>query len=86
MVKDVVIVSKVVGGNDVHSGVLLDLPVCQSESLALGKEVGLRELASPVGLVSLLEVTKDSHTAVGENMLASLFPAIPAQLPRVERF
>lgn len=77
VVEDVIIESKVVGRNDVHSSILLDLPVCQSESLALGEEVGLRELASPVGLVGLLEVTKDSHTAVNKNMSAGLFPGIP---------
>jgi hypothetical protein len=39
--EDLVIESKVIAGNNVDTGVLLDLPVSESESLGLGKEVGL---------------------------------------------
>jgi hypothetical protein len=56
-----VVESKVVGGDDVDTGILLDLPVGETESLALGEELLLRELAAPVGLVGLLEVTKDAN-------------------------
>lgn len=64
MVEDVVIVGEVVGGDDVDTGILLDLPVGESEPLALSKEVGLGELVAPVGLVGLLEVPKDANAAV----------------------
>jgi hypothetical protein len=63
VVKDVVVERKVVGGDNVNTGVLLDLPVGQAQPLALGEEVSLRELVGPVGLVGLLEVPKGSHTA-----------------------
>jgi hypothetical protein len=62
VVKNVVVVGEVVGGDDVDTGILLDLPVGETESLALGEEVILRDLASPVSLVGLLEVPKDTHT------------------------
>ncbi len=61
-----VIEGKVVGRDDVNTGVLLDLPVGETEPLALGEEIGLRDLVGPVGLVGLLEVPKDTHTAVKE--------------------
>lgn len=63
MVEDVVIMSEVVGGNDVDTGILLDLPVGETEPLTLGEESLLGDLVSPVSLVSLLEVTKDTHAA-----------------------
>ena len=62
VVKDMVVESKVVGRDDVNTSILLDLPVGQSQSLALGEEVGLRDLASPVGLVGFLEVPKDANS------------------------
>jgi hypothetical protein len=61
VVEDVVVKGEVVGRDDVNAGVLLDLPVRQSESLALLEQLLLAELASPVGLVCLLEVPKDAH-------------------------
>lgn len=64
MVKNVVVVGKVVGGDNVDTGVLLDLPVSESEPLALSKQVGLRQLVAPVGLVGLLEVPKDANAAM----------------------
>ena len=68
VVEDVIVESKVVGGDDVDAGIFLDLPVCQPKSLALGEEVGLRELAAPVSLIGLLEVAKGSHTAVNRHV------------------
>lgn len=61
-----VVVSEVVGGDDVDTGILLDLPVGETESLALLEESLLGDLVGPVSLVGLLEVTKDAHTAVGK--------------------
>ena len=63
VVEDMVVVGKVVGGDDVDTGILLDLPVGETEPLGLGEEGLLVELASPVGLVGLLEVPKDTHAA-----------------------
>lgn len=62
VVEDVVVESKVVAGDDVDTGVLLDLPVLTTESLALGEQVVSRQLASPVCLVGLLQVSQTSHT------------------------
>ena len=59
-----VIEGKVVGRDDVNASILLDLPVGETEPLALGKEIILRDLVGPVGLVGLLEVPKDTHAAV----------------------
>lgn len=60
-----VVVGKVVGGDDVDAGILLDLPVGETEPLGLGEEVILGELASPVGLVGLFEITEDTNAALG---------------------
>ena len=46
--QDLVVQGKVVAGDDVDTGILLNLPVGESESLGLGQEVILRNLASPV--------------------------------------
>lgn len=48
MREDLIVQSKVVAGDDVDTGILLDLPVSKTESLGLGKEVGLGDLATPV--------------------------------------
>lgn len=48
MREDLIVESKVVGGNDVDTGILLDLPVSKTESLGLSEEVSLRDLATPV--------------------------------------
>lgn len=65
VVEDMVVVGKVVGGDDVDAGILLDLPVGETEPLGLGEEVILGELASPVGLVGLFEITEDTNAALG---------------------
>ncbi len=48
MRKDLIVESKVVAGNDVDAGILLDLPVSKTKSLGLSKEIRLRDLATPV--------------------------------------
>lgn len=58
-----VVEGKVIGGDDVDTGILLDLPVGESEALALGQEIGLRELAGPVSFGGLLEVSEDANSA-----------------------
>lgn len=67
VVEDMVVVGEVVGGDDVDAGVLLDLPVLESQPLALGEEVLARQLAAPVGLVGLLQVTQAAHAREAEN-------------------
>jgi hypothetical protein len=61
VVEDVVVEGKVVAGDDIDTGVLLDLPVLATESLALSEQVISRQLASPVCLVGLLQVSETSH-------------------------
>jgi hypothetical protein len=63
VVENVVVESKVVGGDDVDTGILLDLPVGETESLGLSEEGILGDLVGPVSLVGLLEVPKDTHAA-----------------------
>lgn len=46
--QDVVVQGEVIAGDDVDTGILLDLPVLSTETLGLGQEVGLGEVASPV--------------------------------------
>nr|POE52186.1 hypothetical protein CFP56_52567 [Quercus suber] len=62
VVEDLVIVGEVVAGDNVDPGVLLDLPVLEAKSLALGEELVAGELAAPVRLGGLLQVTKTTHT------------------------
>jgi hypothetical protein len=46
--ENLVVQGKVVAGDDVDAGILLDLPVSQTEPLGLGKQLRLRDLSSPV--------------------------------------
>lgn len=48
VVQDVVVESEVTAGDDIDTGILLDLPVGKTETLGLGNEIGLRDLATPV--------------------------------------
>ncbi|KUI73961.1 hypothetical protein VM1G_11931 [Cytospora mali] len=57
--EDLVVQGKVVRGDDVDTGILLDLPVSESESLGLSEELILRDLAAPV--------TVDTHAGETEN-------------------
>lgn len=67
VVEDLIVEGKVVAGDDVDTGILLDLPVLATESLTLGKELIARDLVTPVRLGGLLEVTQASHTGETEN-------------------
>lgn len=67
MCKDLIVKSKVVGWDDVNTSILLDLPVSESETLGLGKELLLGDLASPVVLGGLLEVTVGTHAWEAED-------------------
>lgn len=46
--EDLVVEGEVVAGDDVDTGILLDLPVSKTEALGLSEEVGLRDLSTPV--------------------------------------
>lgn len=46
--EDLIVQSKVVAGDDVDTGILLDLPVSKTEALGLSEEISLRDLATPV--------------------------------------
>lgn len=67
MVQNLVVVGKVVAGDLSHTGILLDLPVLQTETLALGEELLARDLATPVSFRSLLQVTELTHTGETQN-------------------
>jgi hypothetical protein len=54
VVQDLVIEGEVVAGDDVDTGILLDLPVLESETLGLGQEISLRDLARPVCMILLV--------------------------------
>ena len=65
--EDLVVEGEVIAGDDVDTGLLLDVPVLKTESLGLGEEVGLRELAAPVSFGGLLQVTVDAHAGETED-------------------
>lgn len=65
-----VVEGKVIGRDDVDTGVLLDLPVSKSQPLALGQEVGLGDLVGPVRLIGLLQVS-DGPNSSGKSELTS---------------
>jgi hypothetical protein len=48
VVEDVVIESEVTAGDDINTGILLDLPVSKTQTLGLSEEVSLGDLAAPV--------------------------------------
>jgi hypothetical protein len=66
VVEKVIVESEVVAGNDIDTSILLDLPVLQSQTLALLDQVIAGELVSPVGLVGLLELTVRTHAGETE--------------------
>lgn len=67
VVEDVVVESEVVAGDDIDASILLDLPVGETQSLALGEDLVARDLAGPVGLVGLLQVTVHTHAGETED-------------------
>lgn len=66
VVEKVVVESKVVAGDDIDTGILLDLPVLETQTLALLQQLVPRELVSPVGFVGLLELTVRAHAGEPE--------------------
>jgi hypothetical protein len=67
VVKDLIVEGKVIAGDEINSRLLLDLPMLETESLSLLKELFAGELASPVSLCGLLEVTESSHAGETQN-------------------
>ena len=51
--KDLVVESEVITGNDVDTGILLDLPVGKTKTLSLSEEISLGDVASPVLIMKL---------------------------------
>ena len=67
LVENLIIESEVIAGNYIDASILLDLPVCKTESLGLAEELSLGELSAPVCLCRLLQVTVDSHARETED-------------------
>lgn len=54
VIEDLVVVGEVIGRDNVDTSILLDLPVSETESLSLSKEVILRDFVGPVSLGGFL--------------------------------
>jgi hypothetical protein len=67
VVENLIVEGEVVAGDDIDTGILLDLPVSKTKTLALSEQVITGDLVSPVSLSSLLEVTELSHTGETQN-------------------
>jgi hypothetical protein len=67
VVKDLVVKCKVVTWNNVNAGILLNLPMCKTQPLSLCYEIFLGELATPVSLGGLFQITKDSHAGKSQD-------------------
>lgn len=67
VVEDLIVEGEVVAGNNIDTGILLDLPVLQTKTLALSEELIAGDLVSPVSLGGLLEVTESSHAGETQN-------------------
>lgn len=76
MGKDLIVESKVVGWDDVDTGILLDLPVSKTKALGFRQELLLGDLASPVVLGGLLEVTVHTHARETEDRSVDLLLAL----------
>ena len=68
--ENLIVKSEVVAGDDIDASLLLDVPVLETKSLGLAQELSLGELAAPVCLSRLLQVTVDSHTREAEDRSA----------------
>jgi hypothetical protein len=66
VVENVIVEGEVVAGNDIDAGILLDLPVLETNALGLLQQIVLGDLASPVSLVGLLQLTVAAHAGEPE--------------------
>jgi len=67
VVQELIVESKVVGGDVLKSTGLLQLPVLSTQTLTLSKEVIAGDLATPVSLSGLLQVTELTQTGETQN-------------------
>lgn len=67
MIEHVIVVGKVVAGDDVDACIFLDLPVGESESLTLVEQFFLGELVGPVCFGGFLEVTENTLARKAED-------------------
>jgi hypothetical protein len=74
--KDLIVEGKVVGWDDVDTGILLDLPVSKTEALGLSEKLILGDLSTPVVLGGLLEVTVHTHAGETEDRSVDLSLAV----------
>jgi hypothetical protein len=65
--EDLVVEGEVIAGDDIDTGLLLDVPVLETQSLGLGEELCLGELAAPVSFGGLLQLTVCSHAGETED-------------------
>lgn len=66
VVKDVVVVSEVVGGDDVDIGIFLDFLVGEMEFFVFFEESFLGDFVGLVSFVGFFEVMKDVYMVVGK--------------------
>lgn len=67
VIENMVVVCKVIAWYDIDARVFLYLPVSQSQTLALGEQVTLRQLSTPVSLGGFLKVAHGSHAGEPKN-------------------
>ena len=65
--ENLIVESEVIARDDVDASLLLDVPVLKAESLRLGEEVSLGELARPVSFSGLLQLPVCSHAGKTED-------------------
>ena len=71
MGEHLVVESEIIARDDIDTGLLLDIPVLETQSLGLGEEISLRELAAPVDFGGFLQLTVCSHTRETEDRSVS---------------
>ncbi|KAK9459163.1 uncharacterized protein V1516DRAFT_681137, partial [Lipomyces oligophaga] len=62
MIEDLVVERKVIGGNDIDTGSLLELPVLFTKLLSNLEKFLNRGLSGPIGLCNLFQLTKSTNT------------------------
>ncbi len=67
VIQDLVVEGKVIAGDDIDACIFLELPVGESESLALLEEIFLGDFVTPIGFSGFLEVSVHSHTRETQN-------------------
>jgi hypothetical protein len=65
--EDLIVESKVVGWDDINTSLLLELPVCKTETLGLSEESLLVNLSRPECFSGLLKISEHAHAWETEN-------------------